>query len=124
MRRLAVVVAGWLVMVPPSMARAQAPAAAPAALPASASVEVAVTILAPPTALESAPRAAVGAGLGFRVVGSPNCSVSAVIADRTVPLGGCAPLGVLTAAAQAVVGRAAREGGRAVVVTMTIDAGT
>lgn len=88
---------------------------------ASGSVQVQVTVLQPPSFV--APSATAGAGLGLRLVGSPNCAVSAAIDGQPVPLGPCAPAGLLTAAAQQTLSRAARKGG-AVVVTMTIDAGT
>lgn len=88
---------------------------------ASASLQVQATVVQPPTFVTAS--AATGAGLGLRLIGSPNCAVSAEIDGTTLPMGPCAPVGVLTAAAQQTVGRLAKAG-RAVVVTMTIDAGT
>jgi hypothetical protein len=100
-------------------------AAAPTTLAAqgTASVQVQATVLAPPSYLAATPAATTGAGLGLRLVGSPNCAVTASVDGTTLPIGTCAPVGLLTAAAQQALGRAAK-GGRTVVVTMTIDAGT
>lgn len=96
---------------------------APAALPAqaSASLQVQVTVLQPPSYVTAT--SAVGTGLGLRLVGNPNCTVSAAVDGQPLPLGPCAAAGLLTAAAQQALGRAARTG-KPVVVTMTIDAGT